>query len=384
MFHVVASSVKIKKTQRELPVMKIYISAVNDGFEHFREAAVKAITSLQHDVINGDEGPGYSSVAEPSQIHDADAVVFLLGSRYGSRKPSGMSVIHEEYRHTRDRRPLFIFVKSDADMEEAQEAFKREVQSSAFGHYMDSFIHPDQLRSQITGALHAWELQQMRGKADSAEMLHRAESLLPLDKQIVNAVPALAISIAGGPLQTIVRPAELEREALKTDLLQTAMFGAAPIFTSAERTRIDFARNTLQLVQETRSFTLTGEGSMLFELPFERQPHAFPVVAEEDAETILAQALHFASTVLQKIDPVERLSNVAVAIKLLNAEHVVWGSSAEQNISLNTASALFNREQRALSLSPPHFNRATLRTSYEALARELTALLHQCFKRLDG
>jgi hypothetical protein len=354
--------------------MKIYISAVNEGFEHFRDAAVKAVRSLQHDVLLPDE------VSSPDT---ADAVVFLLGSRYGDINTSGVSMSHEHYRQARGRQPLFIFVKSDADMEGPQEAFRREVQATANGYHLDGFVHPDQLRSQVTGALHRWEIQQMRGKPDAAEMIHRAQDLLKGSRKSgMAAVPALAVAVTGGPLQAVIPPALLESEAFKSQLLQAAMFGCQPVFTSAERTISHFGGNRLELAQETRSLTVTSDGSILMELPLEHQPQAFPVASGEEITRLAQKAISFASDMIQKIDPAERLSHVACALTLHNADHAVWGDNDADAFILNDHSLLFEKPSTAVAL-PSLISRSTLRDHSSEQVRQLVESLRTCFRQRE-
>lgn len=67
------------------------------------------------------------------RIEESDAVVLLLGSRYGSLSDEGISVTHLEYRHAvKINKPVFVYVLKVATREPEQVKFIDEVQKSFF------------------------------------------------------------------------------------------------------------------------------------------------------------------------------------------------------------------------------------------------------------
>jgi tetratricopeptide (TPR) repeat protein len=65
------------------------------------------------------------------QIDEADAVVLLLGDRYGSVTPDGVSATRAEYRHAvRVKKPLFSFLLKRDSREAPQEDFVQEVRGT--------------------------------------------------------------------------------------------------------------------------------------------------------------------------------------------------------------------------------------------------------------
>src|SRR5690349_5931214 len=104
--------------------MKIFVSSVIRGFEQYRDAAARAAKTLGHEVKRAEDFA--ASPATPQQaclagVRWADAVILLLGSRYGERQPSGIAPTHEEYREARERCPVLIFVERGVTVEPGQQ-----------------------------------------------------------------------------------------------------------------------------------------------------------------------------------------------------------------------------------------------------------------------
>lgn len=84
--------------------MKFFISSVIGGFEAEREAAVRAVRALRHEVVSAQDFPAGSDSPQTAclaGVRQSDAVVLLLGERYGPLQASGLSATHEEYRGLR-------------------------------------------------------------------------------------------------------------------------------------------------------------------------------------------------------------------------------------------------------------------------------------------
>lgn len=67
------------------------------------------------------------------RIEESDAVVLLLGHKYGSITESGLSFTHLEYRHAKKfKKPVFAYVLSTSERENEQIKFLEEVRESEF------------------------------------------------------------------------------------------------------------------------------------------------------------------------------------------------------------------------------------------------------------
>lgn len=364
--------------------MKVFISSVFQGMQPYRAAAAAAIRSLGYDPIQAEDFPVSSTsprVACLAGVRAADAVVLLLGERYGPLQTGDLSATHEEYREAKERCPVFAFVHAGAALEDAQRAFLDEVQSWSTGHYRGTFSTEEDLRQEVTTALHRWEVARSVGKVDGDEMLQRAISMLPSDRRQSHGSPVLSVAVAGSPAQSILRPSQLEGAELRNVLLKAAIFGETPIFTTAERTEPKLEEHSLVLKQESRSLLVDEQGSISLRLSLANDRSGLAYLIEEEVREALIKALKFAAWTLSYIDPNERLSHVAIAVALGEGYHLGWRTRREHEASPNSGSIRMpsGNGPARVSLSPPHRSRAALRVEHEKLAEDLVVLLRRAF-----
>ena len=105
------------RPERSRAAMKIFLSSVIRGFEAYRDASARAARALRHEVKRAEDFA--ASSATPQQaclagVRWAEAVILLLGVRYGDRQASGISPTHEGYREARERCPVLFFVERGA------------------------------------------------------------------------------------------------------------------------------------------------------------------------------------------------------------------------------------------------------------------------------
>src|SRR3546814_17173961 len=96
--------------------MKIFISSLISGMEIERAATKRAIELLRHEAVMAEYfGAQVSSpqIACLTGLRQSDLVVLVLGTRYGVKQASGLAATHEEYRETRGRKPILIFIHQD-------------------------------------------------------------------------------------------------------------------------------------------------------------------------------------------------------------------------------------------------------------------------------
>ena len=126
-----------------------------------------------------------------------------------------------------------MFVQEGVDREPAQAKFISEAGEWQKGHFRVGFKTPEELRNKITGAIHGYEMSRASAPLDLLALRDAAIALLPTAQRNQAGRSTLSVSIAGGPSQTILRPAELEAAALAKALHQQALFGEDPIFDAA-------------------------------------------------------------------------------------------------------------------------------------------------------
>ncbi|SDG25997.1 protein of unknown function [Limimonas halophila] len=366
--------------------MKVFISSVMAGMEEHRDAADRAARALGHEVIRAEDfgaRPESPQVACLAGVREADAVILIMGARYGALQPSGLSPTHEEYREARERRPVLVMVESGAEHDLQQEQFLSEVRDWEMGHYTGSFTTPDELRDAVTNALHSFELAHATGSVDPDEMLQRATDLLPEPNANVSTGQAqLAVALSGGPYQSVLRPAELEAEELKDYLQRAALFGDAAVFTPKHGTQTEIKGDTLIMKQTDRSIFLTETGSCLYVTDIPRSSRGLPVIVEEDIRELINGVLCFGDVALDYIDRVKRLSHVTIATRILGAEHLGWRTRAEHERNPNHVQMGHptGAARKPVSLSPPHVPRAALRHDAGRIVEDLVVRLRQGFR----
>lgn len=367
--------------------MRVFVSSVITGYESLRESAAAAISSLGHEVIRAED---FGARADTPQqaclagVRDADAVVLIIGGRYGAAQVSGLSATHEEYREARESKPLLAFVESGVAREPAQLEFLTEVQGWADGQLTEDFSSAGELRNAVTKQLHRFELSQQVGAADPAEMHARAVELIPADHG-GSYKDALVVAFAGGPRQSIVRPSTLESDALYETLLHEALFGRHRIFDAKHGTHRDLQDHALVLQQPDASIYLNEEASVRIVIsardPDAADPSGVPVIIHEEVEERLALALGFGDAVLGHIDSTNRLARVAIVAAVQGGEFMGWRSRAEHAQSPNTVVVSMNATSEPVGLSPPDRPRGALRGSALELATDFAVCLRRNYRR---
>lgn len=216
--------------------MKVFISSVIGGMERYRDAAERGIRAIGHEPRRAED---YGASPETPQrrclegVRAADVVVLLVGECYGQPQESGLSPTHEEYEEAKERKPVLTFVQRGVQREGRQEAFLDEVRGWSSGHYTEDFSREEELQGLVTRRLHEYELSLASGTADEDEMTSRAVDLAPTNSRFYSSyLPSLAITVVGGPAETVLRAAELEDPALEIDLQRGRCLAIRPSLTA--------------------------------------------------------------------------------------------------------------------------------------------------------
>ena len=142
--------------------MEFFISSVVTGYEEYRDAAKRAVEHLGHTASRIEDEPSLASPPGGPQracmdaVRACDAVVLLLGERYGdTQKGSNKSATHEEWAEARRiEKPVLAFVEADVSpREEAQDRFVAEVSNWEHGCKWASYGSPDDVFREVLRAL---------------------------------------------------------------------------------------------------------------------------------------------------------------------------------------------------------------------------------------
>lgn len=314
--------------------MKVFISSLIGGMGPIRSAARAAVVGLGHEVIMAEDFgamPTSPQVACLDGIRQAGIVVLILGKDYGAKQPSGLSATHEEYREARQSRSVIAFVQEGVERDADEAAFVTEAQEWVGGLFRGGFTTPEELQAKIGRAIHEVMLSRAAGPVDEANLLERAVGMLPEENRGYSSMGRhLNVAMASGPTQAILRPSRIEDRTLAEDLSQAAMFGPLRIFDRTKGVTEAVEDGSLVIRQEREtSFTLTPQADLLFVLPIPRAGDMMGGVIEEDIADLLGQTLRYAVSVLDRVDPTQRISHVVPVASIGDAQMMTWQTRAE-------------------------------------------------------
>jgi len=183
--------------------MEIFISSVIGDLGEARDEAAASITTLGGQPKRAEDfgaSPDTPQRTCLAGVRAADAVLLILGTRYGEPQHSGLSTTHEEYREAKERCPVLVFVQENVEMEPVQLRFLEEVRGWSSGHYTESWTDPEDLGRRVTRVLHDFELSRSLGALDEEEVLQRADAFLPDERYGFGGGSSLVVAISGGPV----------------------------------------------------------------------------------------------------------------------------------------------------------------------------------------
>ncbi len=215
---------------------------------------------------------------------------------------------------------------------------------------------------------------------DSVPLLQRARSLVVRERSNYYGDGSLQVIVVGGPLQQVLRPAEIEDEALLDDLELKALHGRGAILTRGEKYAANVEKGTLRIAQELASFSLTEDGALAIVQPARRkaptQGFGFSALIEEDVLASIERALAFAGIALDRIDPGKRLSSLAFVAALDGIGHSPWRTLGEQAKNSNSGS-LGRGENHIVVALGSTIPRAALSKQLSTAAKDLMVLLRR-------
>ncbi|MDB5797711.1 MAG: hypothetical protein JWP36_1613 [Paucimonas sp.] len=371
--------------------MRIFISSLIGGFEPFRAAARSAIAALRHEPVAAEDFGSQASspqIACLQGVRSADLVVLILGPRYGVvQGSSGVSPTHEEYLEARGKKPILMFVQEGVERDEPQAKFVLEVGDWQAGHFRAGFKTADELRDLVTRAVHDYQLANAAGPLDTRALSTAALALLSKARQNSRAAsPTLHVGLVGGPIQQLLRPAELEAPDLADAIHQRALFVEPKLFSRSKGVDPSIMGSALVVEQERGArIQLSEDGSLLLRLPLSRtegsRQNGFGMLAviQEDVLRELAAALSFCAWLLDKIDSTQRITHVALVASIEASDYMGWRTQAEQDASPNSGTMRMAGGQQP-PISSTDRPRAALRFQAAELAQDLMVPLRRQMK----
>ena len=365
--------------------MKVFISSVIRGFEEEREATARAAKALDHTVLRSEDFGAIASSAQRAcraAVRDADVVILVLGAAYGMKDPgTGKSPTHEEFEEAQQTgRDVLVFVQEDVQREPDQDAFVREVRQWAAGANTGRFRDADTLRDSVTQALSRHERTRNAGPVDQAEIAGRLDAAMAAQRGRGGS-PVLYVALVGAPRQVLLTAGQLEDGALQAELEREALYGASAVLERGARTRTAVERGALVIAQDDRRVTIDGLGAIAVCTTAQRprdERDWMPTLIDEDVRDTIAGALRYGLATLDRLDPYERLADIAIGATIRELGHLGWRTRAERDRSPNTASMnMRGHETVSARLEPLSRKRPAVRQQIDNIARDLTAILRR-------
>ena len=369
--------------------MKVFISSLIAGFESYRDAARRAVSTLRNEPIMAEDfgaQPNSSQIACLQGVRSADVVVLVLGSDYGF-VPTGstISATHQEYREARETRPILAFIQQGIDAQPEQKAFIDEVQAWEGGLFRSSFNNAIDLQDGITRALHDFVLANAVGPVDQDLLASQAAAMILPERRGQSSSTIMEIAIIGGPSQRILRPLQMEDPSLGEYLEQSAFYGENRLFDRTKGSALNLDGSDLVVNQDRgSSIRLTEQGSMFFQLTLEdtsdrERTSGFGgmMIIEEVVLLRLAAALGYAAATIERIDPTQRLTHLGIAAHISGAEYRAWKTRAQQVASGGSGNiGMGQEERRPVTIS---IRRAALRLDRTPLIEDILVPLRRQF-----
>jgi len=364
--------------------VKVFISSLIVGMQPFRQAARAAVTTLRHQPLMAED---FGAQANSPQlaclkgVREADLVALILGESYGAVQPSGLSATHEEYREARGGKPILAFVQRGIKPNAQQKEFLDEVQSWESGLFREGFSSAEELQVAIIRALHEHDLASAVAPVDPKDIADRAVAALPAEERgRYSGAGALVLAVAGGPRQPILRPQEIEDPSLAEDMHKESMFGDTRIFDRGKGCETEFNGGTLVLAQDRDGARISidekGTVGLRLRLASPERDFGFQALIEEDVHQQIVAALRYTAWLLDRIDPTQKLSHVAVAARIVASDYAGWHTRQQQEANPRRTSLGHrgNADTEPIQISKP---RAALRLGAGPLSEDLLVLLRR-------
>ena len=190
----------------------------------------------------------------------------------------------------------------------------------------------------------------------------------------------------GGPLQSLIRPAEIEAPDLADALHQAALFGDTRIFDRKHGVDAVLEGAALVLTQDDGNrIQLDEQGAILLQMTLnepdrdQRGYSGFPALIEETVLAHIQAGLGYASWLLDRVDHTQRLTHVAIAAHIAASDHMAWRTQREQDASPNSGlMGWAHQDKLPVSVSNP---RAALRLDRRRLAEDILVPMRRQWKQ---
>jgi hypothetical protein len=198
---------------------KVFVSSVMRDFAPERGAVRNAIESVGLRAVMAETAPASPDASRQALlplVEEADAVVLILGARYGFIAESGRSPTEDEFNHARSLgKPVFVFVQKGVKRDPEQDAFVARVGGGwEQGAFTGFFADSGELALGVVKALMPYR-DQVRDDAAVPHARERAARLAAGDGRQYNpGSNAVRIALVPVGTLTLIDPLILDEGAI--------------------------------------------------------------------------------------------------------------------------------------------------------------------------
>ena len=238
-----------RATNRPRP--RVFVSSVMTGYAEHREAARAGIRQAGCDAVLANDFAAQDASSRNACIdgvQSADALVLLLGPRYGWVAPSGRSATEEEYREARlQQTPILVFVQDGISREPDQQGFVTKVEDYIHGHFRRSFQSPDDLRRLVKEAVMERDLEAVPQHLAGAEgRIREALNRRPPDNQHSVWMKTAWTTLRN---EEVVDPLTLTHDDFKNQVLRLGHDCEPPLFRYEQPKQTEASASRLSIIQ---------------------------------------------------------------------------------------------------------------------------------------
>lgn len=215
------------------PRPRVFISSVMEGYNKFRNAAAEGIQRAGCEPVRAEDFAASSTSPRNAcldGVRSVDAVVLLLGSRYGWVAPSGISATEEEYNEARrTHKRIFVFLEDGVSRESRQEEFVQKVQDYIGGHWRNTYSEPNELTRLIKKAISIADLA--LAKRSENMMIEKLMEALSSNPPEVQGIVWLKIVWGSLRDEEVIDPLLLGDPDFQRTVMRLGHESDAPLFT---------------------------------------------------------------------------------------------------------------------------------------------------------
>ncbi len=231
---------------------RVFVSSVMENFAEYREAAALGIRRAGCEPVRAEDFPAQSTSPRTAcldGVRSADALVLILGERYGFVGPSGLAATEEEYQEAlKNGKPILAFIQSGVVDDPRQRSLITNVQNYVDGHWRKAFRASVELAELVEDAVRAADLEAGPLQGSQAAAMRVSSELT---EDLPSAADALVLRTVWATLRNeeVIDPLELDDGEFERVLLRIGHECVPPVFDYACSKRSSVETSRIRIIQ---------------------------------------------------------------------------------------------------------------------------------------